>query len=78
MSHRTSAQRYLTTGIILAAVGILLLFSGDVLTVVGVTIEQAGLISFVVALTKIWTAFAMPLAAGLICLALYLRTVDDR
>ncbi|MGJ4845165.1 hypothetical protein [Leifsonia sp. Le1] len=78
MSHRSSARRYLSTGIILAAVGTLLLFSGDVLTVVGVTLEQAGLISFVVALTKIWTAFAMPLAAGLICLALYLRTVDDR
>lgn len=76
MIRRALSRRYLKTGIALAAVGILLQFSGDIMTAAGVTVEQAGLITFVISLTKMWTAFAMPLAAGLICISLYLRADD--
>jgi hypothetical protein len=61
----------MTYGIVIAVVGIILsVFGSDILVSFGATINQNTLFVIVGIVSKIWVAFGMPLAAGLICLSI--------
>jgi hypothetical protein len=69
--HSRLSRRFLITGIVLAAVGIVLtVFSADLLIGLGVQVSEAGLLGTVNVLSRIAMFFGLPLSAGFICLGI--------
>jgi hypothetical protein len=64
------------TGAVIAVVGVVLAFVGDSVTAVAPPDQASALITLLWPLTKVWLSFGMPLAAGLICVALVLAPRD--
>jgi hypothetical protein len=76
VSLRRRSTRIGLTGAAIAVIGIMLAFVGDSVTAAAPPDQASALIMLLWPLTKVWLSFGMPLAAGLICMAVALAPRD--